>query len=147
MRRDGSDRVAARPPVAPSVIGDDPASFGKGVGRSAPCGCGRAAGVDQQDGDALALLLVVEIASRGGDPLIIRVHAAAGEGSPAVFVLEGLPGVGRLASTDLRTAPAVLAADAGGPAGLLGSFCQRRRYPAFQPWPGPVRSDLVSLPG
>jgi hypothetical protein len=30
---------------------------------------------------------------------------------------------------------------------LLGSFCQRRRYPAFQPWPGPVRSDLVSLPG
>src|SRR5512132_58707 len=63
MRGDPADRLAAGAGVPPAVVGDHSTHSGEFVDRRAP-GRGRRPGrVDQEDRDALACLLVVEVAS------------------------------------------------------------------------------------
>ena len=63
VRGDLADRLAPGPGVAPAVVGDHPSDPCELVDRATP-GRGRRPGrVDQKDRDALAHLLVVEVAS------------------------------------------------------------------------------------
>src|SRR5262249_59778192 len=61
------DNLTPRPGVPAPVVGDDPADSGQITGQRAPRRGGRPGRGDQQDRRAVAVLLVVEVASPGLD--------------------------------------------------------------------------------